>query len=75
MAGGRAKSQPETERAKHPAKVLTVTVDAALDYSSVVILRSVPDSILRSESEGSGHDPDSLRACSEFGGGPNWSST
>ena len=39
-------SQSETERAKHPAKVLTVTVDAMLDHPSAVILRSVPDSLI-----------------------------
>jgi hypothetical protein len=40
-------SQSETERAKHPAKVLTVTVDAVLDHSSAVILRPVPDSLVK----------------------------
>ena len=44
MRAAGIKNQSETERAKHPAKVLTVTVDAALDNSSVVILRPVPDS-------------------------------
>jgi hypothetical protein len=49
-------SQSETERAKHPAKVLTVTVDAVLDHPSAVILHSAPDSLIRPP----GDDPGGL---------------
>ncbi|MEX1127293.1 MAG: hypothetical protein WD227_14365 [Vicinamibacterales bacterium] len=40
-------NQSEAERAKHPAKVLTVTVDAALDHPSAIILHPAPDSLIR----------------------------
>jgi hypothetical protein len=39
--------ESETARAKHPAKVLTVTVDAVLDHPNAVILHPVPDSRIR----------------------------
>ena len=53
--------QSETERAKHPAKVLTVTVDAVLDHPSAVILRPVPDSLIEEGPDGL-EGPDSPRA-------------